>query len=128
MTQNHDPYSDAQALVGLTLGKATDYQAEYDASLLQGVPRSLNRNAIALTGTLPFHGADIWTGYELSWLNAKGKPMVAIAEFHLSYESLNLIESKSFKLYLNSFNQTKFDSLDSLLKNLSARLKSVCSR
>jgi 7-cyano-7-deazaguanine reductase len=127
MTQNHDPYSDAQALVGLTLGKATDYQAEYDASLLQGVPRSLNRNAIALTGTLPFHGADIWTGYELSWLNAKGKPMVAIAEFHLSYDSLNLIESKSFKLYLNSFNQTKFDSIDSLQKTLVADL-SQCAQ
>lgn len=118
MTQNHDPYSDAQALVGLTLGKATDYQAEYDASLLQGVPRSLNRNAIALTERLPFHGADIWTGYELSWLNAKGKPMVAIVEVYLSYESLNLIESKSFKLYLNSFNQTKFDNIDSLQKTL----------
>lgn len=118
MTQNHDPYSDAKELTGLTLGKATDYQAEYDASLLQGVPRSLNRNAIALTGTLPFHGADIWTGYELSWLNAKGKPMVAIVEIHLSYQSLNLIESKSFKLYLNSFNQTKFSSVDSLQKTL----------
>lgn len=118
MTQNHDPYSDAKALEGLTLGKATDYQANYDASLLQGVPRSLNRNAIALTDTLPFHGVDIWTGYELSWLNAKGKPMVAIAEFQLSYESLNLIESKSFKLYLNSFNQTQFDSVEALQKTL----------
>lgn len=118
MTHNHDPYSDAQELVGLTLGKVTDYQAEYDASLLQGVPRKLNRDAIELIDTLPFHGVDIWTGYELSWLNAKGKPMVAIAEFQLSYESKNLIESKSFKLYLNSFNQTKFDSVEQVHKTL----------
>ncbi|TRY14348.1 NADPH-dependent 7-cyano-7-deazaguanine reductase QueF [Shewanella hanedai] len=112
MTQVHDPYSDAKALSELTLGKATGYQSEYDASLLQGVPRKLNRDAIELIDTLPFHGTDIWTGYELSWLNAKGKPMVAIAEFHLSFDSEHLIESKSFKLYLNSFNQTKFDSIE----------------
>ena len=118
MTKNHAPYSDAKALTGLTLGKATDYQAEYDASLLQGVPRSLNRNAINLTEALPFHGADIWTGYELSWLNTKGKPMVAIAEIHLSYPSLNLIETKSFKLYLIRFNQTKFSNIDAVQKTL----------
>ncbi|RTR39235.1 NADPH-dependent 7-cyano-7-deazaguanine reductase QueF [Shewanella canadensis] len=118
MTQVHDPYTGAEALSELTLGKATGYQAEYDASLLQGVPRKLNRDAIGLNETLPFHGTDIWTGYELSWLNAKGKPMVAIAEFHLSYDSQNLIESKSFKLYLNTFNQTKFDSIDQLQTTL----------
>lgn len=86
MTQVHDPYRDAPALSKLTLGKSTGYQAQYDASLLQGVPRQLNRDAIALGDTLPFHGADIWTGYELSWLNAKGKPMVAIAEFILDFK------------------------------------------
>ena len=107
MTHNHDPYSDADALEGLTLGQATVYQAEYDASLLQGVPRKLNRDAIALSGDLPFHGTDIWTGYELSWLNAKGKPVVALLEVQLDINSANLIESKSFKLYLNSFNQTR---------------------
>ena len=112
MTQNHDPYSDADALKGLTLGQSTAYQAEYDASLLQGVPRKLNRDAIELTGELPFHGTDIWTAYELSWLNSKGKPMVAIAEVQLDINSINLIESKSFKLYLNSFNQTKFESVE----------------
>ena len=127
MTHNHDPYSDAQELVGLTLGKVTDYQAEYDASLLQGVPRKLNRDAIELIDSLPFHGVDIWTGYELSWLNAKGKPMVAIAEFQLSFESKNLIESKSFKLYLNSFNQTKFDSVEQVQKTLTQDL-SECAQ
>ncbi|WP_028774515.1 NADPH-dependent 7-cyano-7-deazaguanine reductase QueF [Shewanella waksmanii] len=122
MTQVHDPYSDAPALSELTLGKATGYQAEYDASLLQGVPRKLNRDAIDLTDTLPFHGSDIWTGYELSWLNAKGKPVVAIAEFILCYQSKNLIESKSFKLYLNSFNQTRFDSVEAVQQTLTRDL------
>jgi 7-cyano-7-deazaguanine reductase len=118
MTPVHDPYSDAPALAELTLGKSTGYQEKYDATLLQAVPRKLNRDAIELTDELPFHGADIWTGYELSWLNAKGKPMVAIAEFILDVTSINLIESKSFKLYLNSFNQTKFASIESVQQTL----------
>ncbi|MCL1143395.1 NADPH-dependent 7-cyano-7-deazaguanine reductase QueF [Shewanella gaetbuli] len=122
MTQNHDPYNDAPALQGLTLGQSTEYQAEYDASLLQGVPRKLNRDAIALSGDLPFHGTDIWTAYELSWLNSKGKPMVALAEVHLDINSVNLIESKSFKLYLNSFNQTKFDSVEDVQNRLTQDL------
>ena len=127
MTHNHDPYSDAAALKGLTLGQATAYQAEYDASLLQGVPRKLNRDAIELSGELPFHGTDIWTGYELSWLNAKGKPIVAILEVQLDINSVNLIESKSFKLYLNSFNQTKFDSVEAVQETLSRDL-STCAQ
>ncbi|QYJ76468.1 MULTISPECIES: NADPH-dependent 7-cyano-7-deazaguanine reductase QueF [Shewanella] len=118
MTRNHDPYSGAAELEGLTLGQTTEYQAEYAPSLLQGVPRKLNRDAIALTGTLPFHGTDLWTGYELSWLNAKGKPMVAILDVQLDVNSENLIESKSFKLYLNSFNQTRFDSVDDVSRTL----------
>lgn len=64
-------YENHQALDGLTLGKSTDYRDNYDASLLQGVPRSLNRDPLGLTAdNLPFHGADIWTLYELSWLNS----------------------------------------------------------
>lgn len=122
MTQHHDPYSDAPELSELTLGKSTGYQEHYDASLLQGVPRKLNRNAIGLTTDLPFHGCDIWTGYELSWLNAKGKPMVAIAEFSLDFQSANLIESKSFKLYLNSFNQTQFDDVQAVQSTLTKDL------
>ncbi|QYK02503.1 NADPH-dependent 7-cyano-7-deazaguanine reductase QueF [Shewanella psychrotolerans] len=127
MTPVHDPYSNAPALAELTLGKSTGYQEHYDASLLQGVPRKLNRDAINLDAELPFHGADIWTGYELSWLNAKGKPMVAIAEFSLDVNSLNLIESKSFKLYLNTFNQTKFESIEQVQQTLSKDL-SACAQ
>lgn len=99
-------------LANLSLGKATKYLESYAPQLLQGVPRSLNRDEIALSGDLPFTGVDRWNGYELSWLNAKGKPQVAILKCEVPATSENLIESKSFKLYLNSFNQTKFSSIE----------------
>lgn len=97
----------------LSLGKQVDYEFEYNPHLLQGVPRSLSRDTLDLPkDSLPFTGTDTWTGYELSWLNTKGKPQVAILECDVPITSDNLIESKSFKLYLNSFNQSKFDSPD----------------
>ncbi|GAA0856878.1 NADPH-dependent 7-cyano-7-deazaguanine reductase QueF [Aliiglaciecola litoralis] len=98
----------------LTLGKSVQYVSQYAPELLQGVPRSLSRNEIGLTGPLPFHGEDLWTAYELSWLNPKGKPQVAIMHCRVPFDTPNLIESKSFKLYLNSFNQTKIESSDKL--------------
>jgi 7-cyano-7-deazaguanine reductase len=111
-------YSDAEALQGLTLGQSTAYTSEFDATLLQSVPRSLNRDDLNLPEPLPFFGCDIWTMYELSWLNNNGLPQVAIGEVRLPATSPNLIESKSFKLYLNSFNQTKFDCWDSVQQTL----------
>ncbi|ELC0660366.1 NADPH-dependent 7-cyano-7-deazaguanine reductase QueF [Vibrio fluvialis] len=113
-------YSDAKELAGLTLGKKTEYANQYDPSLLQPVPRSLNRNDLNLGNELPFLGCDIWTLYELSWLNDKGLPQVAIGEVAIPATSANLIESKSFKLYLNSFNQTRFadwDEVQACLQN-----------
>ncbi|MEQ9878232.1 NADPH-dependent 7-cyano-7-deazaguanine reductase QueF [Pectobacterium aroidearum] len=116
-------YDKHQALSGLTLGKPTPYHDRYDAALLQPVPRSLNRDPLGIyPDSLPFHGADIWTLYELSWLNNCGVPQVAVGEMHLNAESLNLIESKSFKLYLNSFNQTTFDSWESVRATLAKDL------
>lgn len=107
----------------LSLGKQVDYEFKYNPSLLQGVPRSLSRDTLALTDSvLPFDGIDTWTGYELSWLNEKGKPNVAILECHVPITSKNLIESKSFKLYLNSFNQTKFASAEDVQKVLQTDL------
>ncbi|MBD1389721.1 NADPH-dependent 7-cyano-7-deazaguanine reductase QueF [Neiella sp. HB171785] len=105
-------YHDAPELKGLGLGQHTNYPEQYDPSQLQAVPRSLNRDDINISAAaLPFHGVDDWTGYEISWLNSKGKPVVAIGLFTLPCTSPNLIESKSFKLYLNSFNQSRFDSI-----------------
>ncbi|EPW7977151.1 NADPH-dependent 7-cyano-7-deazaguanine reductase QueF, partial [Cronobacter turicensis] len=117
-------YENHQALHGLTLGKSTDYRDVYDASLLQPVPRSLNRDPLGLRAdALPFHGADIWTMYELSWLNRNGLPQVAIGQVEINATSVNLVESKSFKLYLNSFNQTRFDSLDAVRETLERDLR-----
>lgn len=101
-------YDNADELKSLVLGKSTDYKSEYAPELLQGVPRTLNRDALNLSGQLPFYGEDIWYGYELSWLEPSGKPVVAVAQFRFPCTSTNLVESKSFKLYLNSFNQSKF--------------------
>ncbi|MFY1027895.1 NADPH-dependent 7-cyano-7-deazaguanine reductase QueF [Actinobacillus seminis] len=102
-----------QSLQSLPLGKQTKYAENYDRTLLQPVPRSLNRDSLGITAQQPFTiGADIWTAYEISWLNTKGVPQVAIADVEIDCASLNLIESKSFKLYLNSFNQSKFISFD----------------
>lgn len=117
-------YQNATELSKLTLGKNTEYCSEYNADLLQGVPRSLNRVDLGLDQSdLPFMGEDVWYGYELSWLNDKGKPVVAVAEFRFSCTTENIVESKSFKLYLNSFNQTRFSSVkdveNTLIKDLS---------
>lgn len=116
-------YAGASALQGLSLGQQSAYISQYAPELLQPVPRSLNRDDLGLGETLPFQGCDVWTLYELSWLNAKGKPMVALGEVAVPATSPNLIESKSFKLYLNSFNQTRCDSLAAvqalLVKDLS---------
>lgn len=98
------------ALDHLNLGQIADYPDHYDAGQLQAVPRTLNRQSIGIdeTAALPFSGIDFWTGYELSWLNDKGLPQVAIGYFSVPADSPNLIESKSFKLYLNSLNESCF--------------------
>ena len=100
------------------LGKTIAYIDQYDASLLFPIARQDKRDELGLTKDLPFHGVDIWNAYELSWLNEKGKPLVALAEFFIPASSEYLIESKSFKLYLNSFNQTKFSSVQQVQKLL----------
>lgn len=117
-------YDNHQALASLKLGKSTDYIEQYTPELLQAVPRSLNRDDLQLQANpLPFHGQDIWTLYELSWLNANGVPQVAIGEVAISADSLNLIESKSFKLYLNSFNQTRFTDWQQVMDTLTRDLQ-----
>ncbi|UGA55474.1 NADPH-dependent 7-cyano-7-deazaguanine reductase QueF [Vibrio sp. VB16] len=117
-------YSNSAELVGLTLGQKTEYRQQYDSTLLQPVPRSLNRDDLNLTNDLPFKGCDVWTLYELSWLNNKGLPQVAIGDVSIPATSLNLIESKSFKLYLNSFNQTPFANWDKVTETLEKDLSS----
>jgi 7-cyano-7-deazaguanine reductase len=97
------------------LGKATAYADRYDAGLLFPIPRAGKRSEIGVADdALPFHGVDVWNAYELSWLDARGKPRVAIAEFRVPATSPNIIESKSFKLYLNSFAQERFEHVGAL--------------
>jgi 7-cyano-7-deazaguanine reductase len=97
------------------LGKTSAYQSEYAPELLFPIPRQQKRDELGLSGTLPFFGVDIWNAYELSWLNMRGKPQVAIATVSAPADSPNIVESKSFKLYLNSFNQTRLANTEALL-------------
>jgi 7-cyano-7-deazaguanine reductase len=90
------------------LGKSSSYVDHYDAALLFPIARRPKRDEIGLTGTLPFFGADLWTAYELSWLNPRGKPQLALARITVPAESTHIVESKSVKLYLNSFNNSVF--------------------
>ena len=116
------------SLKSLKLGQKTKYASQYDRTLLQPVPRALNRDGLGITQNQPFTiGADIWTAYEISWLNEKGLPQVAIADIYLDYQSQNLIESKSFKLYLNSFNQSKFADFNAVQQTMQRDL-SECAQ
>ena len=96
------------------LGKVSAYIDQYDASLLFPLPRGTKRREIGITGSIPFLGADLWTAFELSWLNPRGKPQVALAHITIPCESTHIVGSKSFKLYLNSFNNTRFESADAV--------------
>ncbi|MEY2683193.1 MAG: hypothetical protein RJA09_337 [Pseudomonadota bacterium] len=110
------------------LGQASAYPDRYDASLLFPLPRLPGRTALGLGAALPFTGADLWTAFEVSWLNPRGKPQVAIAHVTVPCETPNLVESKSFKLYLNGYNQTVFDSVQAVQDRLRADLSEAVWR
>ncbi|WP_296444071.1 NADPH-dependent 7-cyano-7-deazaguanine reductase QueF [Rhodoferax sp. UBA5149] len=110
------------------LGKASAYIDQYDASLLFPIARAGKRAEIGVKSNPPFFGADMWTSFELSWLNLRGKPQVALAHFTVPCESPNIIESKSFKLYLNSFNNTRFADADAVKSRLRADLSEAAWR
>lgn len=113
------------------LGKDTVYADRYDPRLLFSIPRADKRAEIGVAEPLPFHGVDIWNAYELSWLDLRGKPVVALAEFHVPAASPNIIESKSFKLYLNGFAQERIADAATLtgmlMHDLSAAAGAVVS-
>ncbi|MEY4652089.1 MAG: hypothetical protein RI884_670 [Pseudomonadota bacterium] len=103
-----------------TLGKPVLYTDRYDPSQLFPLPRADKRAELGLQGALPFFGADLWTAFELSWLTPRGKPQVAIAQFTIPCETPHIVESKSFKLYLGSFSNTRFASADEVRDRLRA--------
>ncbi len=110
------------------LGKAVPYVDQYDAALLYPIARAPKRQEIGVPATLPFLGADLWTAYELSWLNARGKPQVALAHITVPCETPNIVESKSFKLYLNSFNNTRFQDATEVLARIRADISEAVWR
>ena len=110
------------------LGKASAYVDQYDASLLFPIPRAGKRAEIGISAAAPFFGADIWSAYEVSWLNPRGKPQVALVHFTIPCESVNIVESKSFKLYLNSFNNTRFAEPSEVLTRLRADINEAVWR
>jgi 7-cyano-7-deazaguanine reductase len=110
------------------LGRPVHYTDQYDPSLLYPIARAGKREEIGIAGAPPFFGADLWTSYELSWLNARGKPQVAIGHFTIPCETPNIIESKSLKLYLGSFSGTVFASADAVRDRLRADLSEAVWR
>ncbi len=111
------------------LGKSSDYVATYSPHLLFPIPRAPKWAELGLTAeTLPYQGVDLWNCYELSWLLPSGKPVVAIGEFEIPADSPNIIESKSFKLYLNSLNQSVFESREALLELMGADLSAAAGK
>ncbi|MDB5799300.1 MAG: NADPH-dependent 7-cyano-7-deazaguanine reductase QueF [Rhodocyclales bacterium] len=110
---------------GSPLGKKSSYETQYNPALLYPIPRAEKRAELGITDVLPFVGMDIWNAYELSWLNLRGKPLVALAEFSVPVDSPYIIESKSLKLYLNSFNQSKQMSVRDVEERIAADLSAA---
>jgi 7-cyano-7-deazaguanine reductase len=108
------------------LGKPATYTEQYDATLLFPIARKAARGAIGLHAQLPFFGTDIWNAYELSWLNPRGKPQIAVATFYVPADSPNIVESKSFKLYLGSFAQSVFESFEAVRDTLKRDVAAAC--
>lgn len=104
------------------LGKKSAYIEHYQPELLYPIPRKTKRDELCITEPLPFNGYDLWNAYEISWLNDKGKPVVALAVIIVPANSPCLIESKSLKLYFNSFNQSVFSDQRAVEQIMSADL------
>jgi 7-cyano-7-deazaguanine reductase len=110
----------------LSPGKVLAYKDQYDPRLILPVSRATHRARIGIGRVLSFSGVDIWNAYELSWLDPGGKPRVAIANIIFSAESPGLIESRSMKLYLNSFNQSRFANINLVEKTMKRDLSRAC--
>lgn len=108
----------------LPLGKQTAYVDRYSPSLLFPIDRDQARTEIDIGAdmALPFFGVDTWTAYELTWLNRRGKPQAGVVQLEVACDSKCIVESKSLKLYLNSFAQSSFDDRMSVLNTLRSDL------
>ncbi len=107
------------------LGRAVDYRSDYAPDLLFPIARAPKRGEIGIERDPPFVGEDLWNAYELSWLNPRGKPVVALGTFRVPASSPRLVESKSLKLYLNSFNGTRFEDAESVRRRIAGDLSAA---
>jgi 7-cyano-7-deazaguanine reductase len=108
------------------LGKATGYPDRYDPALLFPIARTVQRKVIGLAGALPFHGVDLWTAYEISWLDERGKPALAVGYFSVPADSPAIVESKSLKLYLGSFAQERLPDANAVTRRIAGDLERTC--
>lgn len=106
----------------IPLGREVPYPEQYTPELLFAVPRSEHRSRLNLGTALPFHGTDIWNAWELTWLDPNGMPQYATAEIRVPAESPNIIESKSLKLYLNSFAMSHYVSIEDIVETVEGDL------
>lgn len=122
--------ADLQSSVPSTvpLGQRSPYPKAYDKGLLQPVPRAMQRRAMNLPVDISFYGFDVWNAYELYWHDPKGKPVRAFATFVVPANTVNLCESKSVKLYLNSLNHEKFSCMDDVVRVVTRDLSDICQQ
>lgn len=124
MDKKHPSVSGHAGLADSELGRSSEYPQTYAPDVLFPVDRQANRGQLGLDHW-PWAGADRWYAYELSWLNRDGLPQVAMAAFDVPADSPCIIESKSFKLYLNSLNMTVFEHWDQVIECLRRDLSAV---
>ena len=110
---------------GSPLGRDTAYPSAYDPGLLYPIPRAPARARLGIGAALPFVGIDRWQAFELSWLDARGKPCVATATLQVPADSPHLVESKSLKLYLNALHAARFEHADALRARIEADLSAA---
>ena len=109
----------------IALGKTTEYPEEYAPQVLISVPRATARKVLGLGDQLPFQGQDVWNAWELTWLDSTGKPVVATAVIIVPADSVNIVESKSLKLYLNSLAMSRYKSTDEVAGMISRDLSGI---
>jgi len=101
------------------------HNSRHNANILKPISRSKSRNEIGFKEPVPFHGADIWNAYEFSFLQDNGKPTAGILAIEYDADSPYIVESKSLKLYLNSFAMNRFSSFDEVLYEIKKDLEKI---